>query len=148
MRKFRTTVIIRRPILDPQLWVAVGSGSVAILALVVMMGSLKAYPPPAQASAKADKLVDIGPRAVTVRRVEPIPRIAPNPEWWNTYKGEIASFSPPQLVSDPEVWPEEEPTKAIVKPKVKPDKGEDICARHKMHKVWINDKYWRCRKTR
>jgi hypothetical protein len=110
-------------------------GVVAIAEIIVMVSSLKTYPPPVQTGGgKEDKLRDIGPRVVTVQRIvkpEPIPRSELVPE--------IDIWQQPQEVM-PDVWPVL-PPKVVAKPEVK-----DVCAKHNMRKVWVNDKYWRCRK--
>jgi hypothetical protein len=79
---------------------------------------------------------DIGPRVVTVERIQPLPAWLPQQP--------IEPVLPP-----PAPLPPTRPAPAV-KPAaaVKPERREtkDVCAKHGRKKVWINSKKWRCKK--
>jgi len=145
------------------------SGLVLVGALIVFI-----WPPPeSPAAAKGDRNHvlprDIGPRAVQIQRLVPpmplplptpaAPMVPPEPvtplplegrldAWWPTPPAAELPTPPSPTVeeteADAEVWPIlEKPAPVSSKPK---DRGDQLCARHGMKKVWISDKRWRCRK--
>ena len=125
--------------LDIQLWSALIIGAAAIAVLTVVVASLGKGPPPVQAGSrkgdKAEIAKDIGPRVIPIQRIKPEPelRTEVTPAWLQT----------PLPVKSVDV----RPTNPLSsKPVAKPDRAEQICARHNMRKVWVNSRKWRCRK--
>jgi hypothetical protein len=127
-----------------ELLIAILIGIVLAASVTIMIASLGTHPPAKASTSKGDKLKDIGPRTVSVQRVKhvPIPLIKPTP-WEQPMWLQVSWFELPSYI----IWPTmgSPPVKVAVQPD-KPDKVEDVCTRHKMRKVWINKRSWRCRK--
>ena len=50
------------------------------------------------------------------------------------------------VIEEPQERPASKPVEHRRQQSVDDGGGSDLCRRHKMHKVWVSDKSWRCRR--
>ena len=88
---------------------------------------------------KADRLdlppEIVGPIPVITEKIEPAPQPA-----------EVAALPPPQAKVDDEPSPRRRRHQQEKVDRDDEPRGSDICSRHGMHKVWVTERRWRCRR--